>query len=734
MIKKLSSKAALTKLGAALLTTLLVLVISNDLIIPITPLNRLEQKFIDYRFEERGSIEIEDSADVIILEITQGAYDQIPSPYNSWPWPRKYFAKVIENLNEAGAKVVGIDILMANPDKHSTENDSILFNTIKEFGNVVVAGKIDIEAEASFEKQDQTIIKSTSEDYSSLFYEADSSVGIVQAVSDQDGVYRRYAPYIYSQVHDRKIPTFAYAALNKFYRKPSLHTAQKIEDHFIYNEVEIPEYENSTILVNYYGPNGTFPRVKFIDVLDDSEFQTVDEIDFEVDINTWNDPEYGLKNSKIFKDKIVFIGSTMPEDKDLIPVSFSSGSREGDNLLFGVEYHANAAQNYLDQNFLSKPDESVFLLLLIILTIGFFYLTSAAKRLKTRRTFVLEIIAILLVITSIYLMFEFAIYLFAKQNLVVPFVNPAIAIVMGYIGSTTFEFFTERKRSSMMKGMFSQYVSENLVNELIENPDKLTLGGEKKVLTILFSDIAGFTSFSEGKKPEEVVTFINQFLDRMTESVLNYNGTLDKYLGDSVMAFWGAPVNLTDHAELACKCALDMKQKLTALNEKWSKKSSEISMRIGVNTGEVLVGNIGGKKRFDYTVMGDNVNLASRLEGVNKNYNTSIIMSEETNEFVKSKFITREIDTVRVKGRAKPTKLFELVEIKKSDSDENYDNYLKGLEFYKSARFDEAIKYFEEQISRTDDPLSKLYLDRCKNLIANPPGKEWDAVTTLMEK
>ncbi|MDZ7765312.1 MAG: adenylate/guanylate cyclase domain-containing protein [Melioribacteraceae bacterium] len=734
MVKKLSSKAALTKFGAALLTTLIVLTISNDLIIPISPLNRLEQKFIDYRFEERGTIEFNDSADVIILEITQDAYDQIPSPFNSWPWPRKYFAKVIENLNEAGAKVIGIDILMANPDKHSVDNDSLLFNTIKKYKNIVLAGKIDIEAEASIERSNETMVRSISENYSNLFYNADSSIGIVQAVSDQDGVYRRYTPYVYSQVHDKKIPTFAYAALNKFYDKPSLYTAGKKEDYFIYKNVEIPEYGNSTILINYYGPNGTFPRIKFIDVLDDSEFQTIDEIEFEIEINTWDNPEYGLKNSGIFKDKIVFIGSTMPEDKDLVPVSFSSGSREGDNLLYGVEYHANAAQNFLDQNFLSRPNETIYTLLLIILTIGFFYLTSAAKRLKTRRTFVVEIIAILLVIVSIYFMFEFAIYLFSNQNLVIPFVYPAIAIVMGYVGSTTFEFFTERKRSSMMKGMFSQYVSENLVNELIENPDKLTLGGEKKVLTILFSDIAGFTSFSEGKKPEEVVAFINQFLDEMTDSVLNYNGTLDKYLGDSVMAFWGAPVNLPDHAELACKCALDMEQKLIKLNDKWGGANNEIKMRIGINTGEVLVGNIGGKKRFDYTVMGDNVNLASRLEGVNKNYNTSIIMSEETNEFVKSKLITREIDTVRVKGRAKPTKLFELMGIRKSGLIEKYNDYHKGLEFYKSADFAKAIKLFEAEILKTNDPVSKIYLKRCEDLIANPPKDQWDAVTTLSEK
>lgn len=203
----------------------------------------------------------------------------------------------------------------------------------------------------------------------------------------------------------------------------------------------------------------------------------------------------------------------------------------------------------------------------------------------------------------------------------------------------------------MVKAMFSQYVSTSLVNELIANPDKLRLGGEEKSLTILFSDIAGFTSFSEGKTPEEVVTFINQFLDEMSESVLEFNGTLDKYLGDSVMAFWGAPVEIPDHAELACKCALDMKTRLEKLNEKWNTGDAAVKMRIGINTGDVIVGNVGGKKRFDYTVMGDNVNLASRLEGANKIYHTSIMISESTYNKIKSKFFTRELDIIKVKGK-----------------------------------------------------------------------------------
>lgn len=728
------TNATLNKFGVAILISLVVLTISLDLLIPITPLKRLEQKFLDYRFKERGAIEFQDSADVIILEITQDTYDQIPSPYNSWPWPRAYFAKVIENLNEAGVKAIGIDLIMSNPDKYSEMNDEKLFNAIKKYGNVVVAGKIDVEAAAAADKTgSQNLVRKIHENYSSLFFGADSSVGIVQAVPDNDGVYRRYVPYGYSAVEQKKIPSFAYALLNKYYDKAPFYTAVKRDDHFVYNNVKIPEYDESTVLVNYYGPNGAFPRMKLIDVLDDSSFTTVDERDFETPINTWDNPDYGLKYSGLFKDKIVLIGSTMQEDKDIIPVSFSSGTRDGDNFIFGVEYHANAIQNFLEQNFLRPLPVIIKIVFLFFITLGMFYLTSYAKRSKIKNSSVIETAVAIFLLLLIFALFQISIYLFTTQNLVVPIVNPALALVLGYVGSTVYEFIVERKKSTMVKAMFSQYVSTNLVNELIANPDKLRLGGEEKTLTILFSDIAGFTSFSEGKTPEQVVTFINEFLDEMSESVLAFNGTLDKYLGDSVMAFWGAPIEIHDHAELACKCALDMKARLEKLNEKWSKGGTKIKMRIGINSGEVVVGNIGGKNRFDYTVMGDNVNLASRLEGANKIYSSSIMISESTYNMIESRFNIRELDTIKVKGKEDITKVYELIGIKKADDYESFVEFYKGIELYKEGIFADAIPHFEIEINNSGDEVSKVYIKRCKEYIANPPA-DWNGVTVLTEK
>lgn len=733
-MKPIQLKAARNRLWAALITTFFALVITQDFVIPIAPLKELEHKLIDFRFEERGEIDFKDSAKVIILEITQEAYDQIPSPYNSWPWPRKYFAKIIENLNEAGVKAIGVDLIMSNPDKFSEENDRELMEAISKYRNVVVAGKIDIDAEAAFEgRGDRSIIRSIEDNFSNIFFGVDSSIGIVQAVSDNDGVYRRYVPYIYSAVKNKKIPSFAYAVLNKYFGNESFYTAVKSDGHFLYNNTFLPEYEESTVLVNYYGADGKFPRVKFIDVLDDSEFLTVDEIDFETEINTWDNPDYGLKYSGLFKDKIVLIGSTMPEDKDIIPVSFSPGQRKGDNLLYGVEYHANAIQNFLEQNFLYSLSRSHEIIIVIVLTLVLFFITSFIKRIKSKKAFLIELTIVISILLTLFIIFRLSVHFFESDNLILPVIDPMLAIIFGYVGSTVYEFFVERQQSTMMKNMFSQYVSGNLVNELIANPDKLRLGGEKKNLTVLFSDIAGFTSFSEGKTAEEVVSFINEFLDEMTESVLTFNGTLDKYLGDSVMAFWGAPVEFEDHAILACRSALDMKERLELLNKRWNQGEASTKMRIGINTGEVVVGNIGGQKRFDYTVMGDNVNLASRLEGVNKIYGTSIILSEVTYKIIKDYFVTRKLDTIRVKGKSKATDVYELLSDVQSNIDWDFENFDQGLLEYQKGNFEKAILYFESQFKLNNDAVSELYLKRCNELIKNVPA-DWDGIYNITEK
>lgn len=735
------------KLGAAAFTALAVLLLTQNVIFNSTPLDQLELKFIDTRFRERGELELAEEPKVVIVEISQESYKEILPPNNAWPWPRSYFAKLIQNLNAAGAKAIGIDLIMSEEDRFSLENDSLLFNTIKEAGNVVVAGKVeDFEESKSLStnsnlnvilQKTRISVKTEDENFSNIFYSADSSIGIVQVPLDNDGVVRRYMPFVYSASVEKRIPTFGFALLNKYYGKNLF--VDKNDNSFLIDNISIPKYDKVSFLINYYGSHKKFPHYKFIDIIDDKEFRTQSEVLYDEDINVWDDPDIGYLHSGIFKDKIVLIGSTLPEDKDLFSVSLSKGRKQGDNILYGVEIHANVINSILENNFISRMPKNIEALLVLILAFLSFYASSKVIDLKVKSTLIVQFLNIGFVLLSAGSFYVLSFYLFSSYNYILPIVSPIFALAAGNFASTVFTFVLEKKKNKRIKKMFGYYVNESLVEELIRNPNLLQLGGERKNLTVLFSDIAGFSTFSEKKKPEELVYFLNEYLSAMTEIVLNNKGTLDKYVGDAVMAFWGAPLKDDEHAFNCCITAIEMQRKLNELRVKWNVDiNANILTRIGINSGEMVVGNIGGIQRFDYTVIGDNVNLASRLEGVNKVYGTDIIISENTYELVKERVFVRELDNLIVKGKTLPVKVYELIDIKENINNHNlrfYNYFDDGLSFYKKKDFVKAKEFFEKGISLNplDNP-SKLYLKRCSDYIDMPPGEEWEAVVKLDSK
>jgi adenylate cyclase len=287
--------------------------------------------------------------------------------------------------------------------------------------------------------------------------------------------------------------------------------------------------------------------------------------------------------------------------------------------------------------------------------------------------------------------------------------------------------------------MFSHYMSETLIHDLLKHPEKLRLGGERRNLTVFFSDLAGFTSLSEQLTPEEVVTLLNRYLTAMTDIILAGGGLIDKYEGDAIMALWGAPLPQEDHAARACLAAIENQRRLADLRREFEASGlPPVYSRIGINTGEMIIGNMGSSQRFDFTVIGDSVNLASRLEGANKTYGTRVIISEDTYRQAAARVEARELDLLRVKGKEVPVRIYELL-APKGELDgrmgEVRDLFTEGLARYRRQEWAEAIRAFQQALELVpEDGPSKVFIERCRRFMEAPPPPSWDGVYRLTSK
>jgi adenylate cyclase len=298
--------------------------------------------------------------------------------------------------------------------------------------------------------------------------------------------------------------------------------------------------------------------------------------------------------------------------------------------------------------------------------------------------------------------------------------------------------FEEREKRKIRKS-FAQYLSPGVIGLIEKDPQKyIHPGGETKELTVMFSDIRGFTTISEGLSADELVRLLNEYLGAMTDILFANLGTLDKYIGDAIMAFWGSPYPQSDHAESACHCALEMSQALVKLNEKWRQEDRPpIAIGIGLNTGEVNVGNMGSEKRLAWTVMGDNVNLASRLEGITKQYQIQIVISESTFNDVAGKFVCRELDKIKVKGKNQPVTIYELmgVESERPKYAALLGGFDRAMQAYRSQNWREASAQFGELLGTyPDDGPTRVFLQRALEYMETAPESNWDGVYVMKSK
>jgi adenylate cyclase len=326
--------------------------------------------------------------------------------------------------------------------------------------------------------------------------------------------------------------------------------------------------------------------------------------------------------------------------------------------------------------------------------------------------------------------------LFDRSQVVVPIISPALAVIFSFLGSTSYVSIVEGREKRMIRGAVGKYVAAAVVDELMADPARLKLGGDRRHISILFSDLAGFTSMSETLDPEKLVAVLNRYLDEMSDIVIDEKGTVDKFIGDAIMALYGAPNALPQHAVHACRTAVRMQERLADLNRSWNEADPNwpwLKVRIGVNTGKPVVGNIGGSERFDYTALGDSVNLAARLEPACKVYGVGIMIAEQTREEAGDAIVVRELDLLAVYGKKEPIRVFEVLAMAGSDlgpsKREALEQYEKGLQLFRQRDFELALQYFRAALESdpTDGPAA-LYMERCEEYTVSPPPADWDFV------
>ena len=681
----------------------------------------MELKALDLRMVSRGQLPT--TGQVIIATVDEKSLSEI----GRWPWSRSMTAKLVDSLKEYGAKAVGFDIVFAEPEQSTGPSaDAILAKSVKSAKNVslgyffhtsmkdveflteeyinasgsLIGGSMYSMVREKGHEGDYNLITAYAPVPSiKAIAESGENCGYFNAFPDPDGVIR-WSPLVI-KFQDNFYYSLPIALLMQYLDYPMivLNLAEFGVDGVMLGDLRIPTDEIGRLLINYLGPAKTFPHYSISDII------------------------AGRLSPELIKGKIVIVGATATGIYDLRVTPFSP-------VYPGVELHATVVENILQGNFLEQSAWTTFIDICGIIVFGMI-IGIAIPRLKALQ-------GILLVMVLLGGFVAGNTLIFAKYNTWLNMVYPVLTMMTIYLVITVYRYFTEEREKKKIRGAFQYYLTASVINELLKDPTKLKLGGDKKDLTVMFSDIRGFTTISEKLTPEELVHLLNEYLTAMTDIVFKYEGLLDKYIGDAIMAVFGAPVDQPDHALRSCRTALEMMATLKGLQQKWAAEGRPfVDIGVGINSGDMVVGNMGSNMRFDYTVMGDNVNLSSRLEGINKEYGTHIVISEFTYEVVKEEVFCRELDAVRVKGKKLPVKIYELICERKdaAEHEEYIGRFHAGLAHYKAAHWDEGIAAFKSVLEiRPDDPPAKLYIQRCQDLKENPPEGEWDGVFTMTRK
>jgi adenylate cyclase len=703
-------------------------------------LELVDVRAVDYRLKQRGPRPA--GPEVVIVAIDDPSLEAV----GRWPWSRGTMAELVDRISAADPAVIGFDVLQSEPTAdvdvdellgrisglneatrtsvrsaliEGMHEDQALARSIAASGKVVLGYFFDFNVEPSappdrFATYDLVRHQETGAGEShviegrravtnlSILNAGALDVGFVNIFPDSgyggDGSVRRIPTVI--RFGGQMAMPLSLAMLRAYAGGPAVirfgdFGVQSVQ----IGDYSIPVAEDGQMLLNYRGRAGAFRRVSALDVL------------------------RGRVPPVTFRGKLVLLGVTATAVGDIRVTPF-------DGALPGVEIHATAIDNILhgdtlwQAKWLGMAEIGVILFCVLLLGLVLQWARGLAGLLVAGALLVAYLAG--------------SQWLFVAEGLPLSLVYPILAISLTYVAISVLHYVVEEREKRETRKALSLYLSPSMAELLSRQPELMKLGGEKRELTVFFSDIRGFTTISEKLAPENLVELLNLYLGNMTDIVFSYDGMLDKYIGDAVMAVWGAPLPQPDHARRACRATLEMLARLEVLNREWQERGwPKLSIGAGINTGPMVFGNMGSAQHLSLTVMGDNVNLGSRLEGLNKMYGTHAIASESTLRAVGDVAVARDLDLVRVKGKHEPVRIFELLAM---DGERDrwaplLESYGAGIEAYRQRRFADARASFAAVLaSHPDDGPAKLYVERCEMMAADPPAPDWDGVTVMKTK
>ena len=813
----------------------------------------LELKTYDYRFHTvRGPLTgwrasdstiINMGTDVVLVEVDDEAWRILKDNKVPWPYPRgDIWARAVDNISKAGAKVIAFDIQFDSPDARSEYLRSVSGNLPSDFQQYLPGHGDILLAESIQNAQDngtkvvmdvKMVREPTRIPPSYIAYpvpeimDVNPETGLINDMLDTDGFSRQYSIAGYME-HEPDIAylTLGVKCVKAFLDIPDDAVPTFNADNLSWNfgDLNITSYgRTNNFLVNYYGPPsgykipgsknlkpwGTFPRFSLSQILDTQDYDLPEDLDWMSQFIPGEIPDWILsiedeaeRNDMMammglgadfditqspFYNKIVILGVAIEVLHDVKSTPFYN-YMDLSQLTPGMETHANAIQTILHENYIkvfggkttrymvedAPYPMANFLLIFCLCTLAYILLTKIELH---------PIVAGIIIFSEGLVYYAFAMGMFANDNwwfwkstvasllpgglhekyydqlqvvlpgpgesYMMPIVAPLAGLVLTYASNIIFQFLHEQQDKKFLRETFGTYIAPKVLDKMYEEKQAPKLGGVEGHHTAFFSDIQNFSTFSEALEPTRMVALMNEYLTVMSQVILDNEGTLDKYIGDAIVAFYGAPAPVENHEKKSCTTALLMEDALEDLRQKWRRENDwpdivySMQHRIGLNCGKMVTGNMGSEMRMNYTMMGDTVNLAARLESSAKQYGVYNFVGENIYEETKDEFIFRFLDFVQVKGKNIPVKVYELVSAK-DNADNHTVNLIKvfeeGLDHYYQQQWDKALAHFkkaegmEDHFTSRNTTPSAVFIERCTMFKDNPPGKDWDGVWTMTSK